>query len=740
MKRNVYRLVYLIFSVVLVACGGGGGSSPAGSGTSGGGSSGGGSSSGFTIGGSISGLASGTSVVLNNSGGDSLTITANGIFTFSTPVAANGSYVITVATQPTGEICTASNGTGSGVVANVSNISVICSATSFTVSGTVSGLTGSEQVTLLANGGNPVTVTKNGAFNFSTPIAENASFSVTVGTQPVGEVCSVTNGFGAGTVANYSKVNVACSASTFTIGGNVAGLAAGEQVTLFNNGANPVAVTSNSGFTFSTPVALGGSYNVTVGTLPVGQVCSVSNGTGSNVSANVVGVGVICSGTATSYYVSGNVSGLTGSQQVTLLDNGTDPTTIASNGSFTFAAPIADSAGYDVSVLTEPILTTCNVTNGSGSGNTTNIIGVNISCLPSTGSVLSTFLGSPGPGVPSGNIIEGIDGNFYGVTDSGGIDASAGGEYDEGALYRITSAGVTTVLHSFGNGSDGAFPEGNLIQYMGNFYGVTYSGGSYGFGTIYKITPSGNETVVYNFPGGAAGSAPTSGLTVGNDGNLYGVTTQGGTNSVGVFYQLTAAEVFTPLYSFGTNANDAINPAHGLILGEDGNFYGISYSGGSSNLGALYQITPSGTESVWWSFKGGGSDGANPGSPLIKGLDGYIYGTTNSGGSNNNGTFFRITASGTESVLYNFGVTSNDGKVPAFLVIGSDGNFYGVTELGGAVASGTIFQITSNGAEKIVYSFASNTGKKFGLIQASDGHFYGACGSAAGTGGEVFKF
>ena len=122
----------------------------------------------FSVGGTVSGLANGTSVTLLNNGSDARTVTANGAFTFATPVAYGSSYAVTIGTQPTGQICTASNGSGTGVTASVSNVSIVCSTTTFSVGGTVSGLANGTSVTLLNNGGDALTVTADGAFTFAT--------------------------------------------------------------------------------------------------------------------------------------------------------------------------------------------------------------------------------------------------------------------------------------------------------------------------------------------------------------------------------------------------------------------------------------------------------------------------------------------------------------------------------------------------------------------------------------------
>jgi hypothetical protein len=248
----------------------------------------------YSLSGTVSGLPSGERLMLENNGTDPLTVSENGQFSFATPIAYDGSYVVTVSTQPAEATCSVSNGMGAGVTANVSKVSVTCSPDSYSISGTVSGLASGMQVTVDDNGGDALTVRANGLFTFPAHIAAGASYTVTVGTQPTGQICTVSNGQGNHINGNVANVAVACTTETFTIGGTLSGLAGGAQVTLDNNGADPLTLTANAGFTFDTPVAYGSTYDVTVGTQPNGQFCTVSDGSGAPVTSNVAAVAVAC--------------------------------------------------------------------------------------------------------------------------------------------------------------------------------------------------------------------------------------------------------------------------------------------------------------------------------------------------------------------------------------------------------------------------------------------------------------
>ena len=276
----------------------------------------------YSIGGAVTGLAAGTQLVLNNNGNDPLTVSADGAFTFGKLVFLDERYAVTIATPPKGQTCTVVNGSGSGVVADITSVAIVCSTNAYNVGVTVSGLVAGEQVTLNNNNdvANPLTVTfaEQGTLrNFTTKVAYDSAYAVTVATQPhAGKTCTVTNGAGSGVVADVTNVAVTCSTNTYSVGGTVSGLAAGNQVTLTNNGADALTVRADGAFTFATPVAYNSSFNVTVGTQPVGQTCTVSNGSGSGVTANITNVTVRCS--TITFTIGVTVSGLSKGKQVTL--------------------------------------------------------------------------------------------------------------------------------------------------------------------------------------------------------------------------------------------------------------------------------------------------------------------------------------------------------------------------------------------------------------------------------------
>ena len=336
----------------------------------------------FSIGGTASGL-SGTGLVLQDDGGDNLPVTANGSFTFATKLASGSAYAVTVKTQPSSpaQTCAVTNATGTAT-ANVTNVTVACTTNTYTVGGTLSGLSGTGLV-LQDNGGDNLAVTANGAFTFPTKVASGSAYAVTVHTQPSSpaQTCAVTSGAGTVTNANVTNVSVACTTTTttFTIGGAVSGLS-GSGLVLQDNGGDSYSVTGNGAFTFATKIANGSAYAVTVKTQPSSpsQTCTVANGTGT-ASGNVTNVTVTC--TAATFSIGGTVSGLAGSGLV-LQDNGVDNLAVTANGAFTFAMKIASGSTYFVAVHTDPSspAQTCAVTGQTGTVANANVTNITVTC------------------------------------------------------------------------------------------------------------------------------------------------------------------------------------------------------------------------------------------------------------------------------------------------------------------------------------------------------------------------
>ncbi len=285
---------------------------------------------------------------------------------------------------------------------------------------------------------------------------------------------------------------------------------------------------------------------------------------------------------------------------------------------------------------------------------------------------------------PLGGVTLGFDGNFYGTTQGGG-------SHGAGTVFKVTPTGTLTTLWNFANGTDDSVPFYTTLQGQdGNMYGVSLGQYNGQYGALFKVSPSGVFKTLrdFNYTNGATPSLPTQGT----DGNFYGTTQGGGdpTCRCGVVYKATAAGVITVLHNFKGYPTDGYRPLAVLVQGYDGNFYGTTYQGGAKNYGSVFKITPSGTFTLLYSFDSVTGDGLKPITGLTLGTDGNFYGTTGNGGTKNFGSLYKITPAGSESVLYSFcSVSCNDGFGPATpLVLHTDGKFYGNTNgnsLGGSV-------------------------------------------------------
>lgn len=248
------------------------------------------------------------------------------------------------------------------------------------------------------------------------------------------------------------------------------------------------------------------------------------------------------------------------------------------------------------------------------------------------------LLNFPYGSTPNG-LLQGVDGTLYGTTK---YSSSL-----SGTVFKITLSGVLTTMYTFctqTNCADGLLPIGGLVQASdGNFYGTTYEGGAFSEGTVFKITPTGTFTTLYTFCTQACldGAHPMAGLVQGNDGDLYGTTSEGGTAGNGTIFKITLDGLLTTLYSFCVQTcSDGMHPTAALVQGSDGNFYGTTNGdpyclGGSPNCGTLFQVTPSGAFTLLHTFCSVTlcADGRAPDAPLLQATNGTFYGSDQLGGS-----------------------------------------------------------------------------------------------------------
>jgi FG-GAP repeat protein len=282
LRRERTTVGCLVTAMFLAACGGGGGGGgsapppttntpPAPTPT-------------YTVGGSVSGLAG--TLVLQNNGGNNLTVSASGAFTFTQSLTSGATYNVTIASQPSGQACTLASATGSAT-GNVTAVTITC-ANLYTVGGSVTDLSGS--LVLRNNGGNDLTVSGNGGFTFTQSLTSGAAYDVAIAAQPAGQACAVANA--QGTVAsNVTSVTITCT-DLYTLGGNVSGLKG--QMVLSRNAGSDLVIAGNGPFAFTTPVAAGASYAVSISSHSALQICNISNG-GGTATANVSNIVVDCS-------------------------------------------------------------------------------------------------------------------------------------------------------------------------------------------------------------------------------------------------------------------------------------------------------------------------------------------------------------------------------------------------------------------------------------------------------------
>ena len=328
-----------------------------------------------TIGGSVVGLA-GTGLVLENDGGDDLSVESDGPFQFRMSVLAGTAYDVTASQQPTlpSQMCSVANASGTANT-SVTDVTIVCTTLQYQISGTVYGLLASQSVKLALNGGNDITVTGDGSgaqpFTFGQTLASGASFVVSI-TNESQATCSVSGGNGQVGGGPVGGVAVNCATNSYTISGTVTGL---NGTVTISDGPDQVSVSSTA-FAFP-PLTAGTAYDVTIVTdpeyPPIAQTCTLASNTSGTLLANVSDVQITCSTNA--YSVGGELYEL-GSGAVTVLNN-TEHEMLVRNGPFAFSTPVASGMTYDVTVTAQPPGQQCVIKSGAGTvtnGNVTSVV------------------------------------------------------------------------------------------------------------------------------------------------------------------------------------------------------------------------------------------------------------------------------------------------------------------------------------------------------------------------------
>lgn len=337
---------------------------------------------------------------------------------------------------------------------------------------------------------------------------------------------------------------------------------------------------------------------------------------------------------------------------------------------------------------------------------------------------------------PQSGLIQASDGFFYGTTYDGG-------RYNQGTLFRLTPQGQLTTLVHF-TGQNGAYPLAELMQASdGNLYGTTTQGGQRGQGTLFRLTLAGEFTSLVQF-GGQKGSYPSGSLVEGADKTLYGTTQKGGnlnrcTGGCGTVFGMTLKGSLMTRLEFN-KLNGAV--PSGVIVDHDGKLWGITSRGGENDVGVVFRLDPKGGFAKIVTFNV--ANGARPVGRLVQGKDNnfYFYGATQTGGDSGQGTLFRLLPTGKLTPLIHLN-GANGANPGAGLVWGRDGFLYGTTANAGPSQPGVIFQLSTQGQVRVLAIFRQTDGAnpKGVLMQGQDGFLYGTTSSGGQyNAGTIFRF
>ncbi len=323
---------------------------------------------------------------------------------------------------------------------------------------------------------------------------------------------------------------------------------------------------------------------------------------------------------------------------------------------------------------------------------------------------------------------QGRDGSLFGNT-------AAGGATNDGTVFRLATTGKYKLLYSFADKNDD--PTGGLtLGTDGYYYGITGNGGEHKLGTLYKISPGGTYTLLEEFRGGANGAYPGAPPTQASDGNYYGTTS--GINGASTVYRYKPNGRFFTIFALTAAEGQYIHAQP--VQGTDGNLYGTAYSSTVNACGTIFELTLKGSLLFNYVFPGA-PGGCTPSGTLIEASDGNFYGVTQTGGSANLGSIFKLDQSGNVTILYSFQGPEGQGPEGG-LAQGTDGNLYGTTTAGGSSGLGTLFSITTSGAFTLLASLTSETQLPYAaILQDTSGLFYGTSYNGGATGnGAVFSF
>jgi uncharacterized repeat protein (TIGR03803 family) len=283
----------------------------------------------------------------------------------------------------------------------------------------------------------------------------------------------------------------------------------------------------------------------------------------------------------------------------------------------------------------------------------------------------------------------GRDGSFYGTC------ADGKSPFENGTVFSASTASGIATLHAF-DGKDGTTPEpGVPVQGVdGNFYGMTEAGGANGDGTVFVMHGDGSVVVLYNFGGFQDdGREPSGSLNLASDGNFYGTTMAGGKLGGGTVFKMTSGGQVTILHDFPSkSAKEGVMPMGGVVEGKDGKFYGVTFSGGQENLGTIYVLKQTGKTQTLHSFRAI-ENIAFPCDGMTMAFDRSLYGTAAAckDGTCAGSAIFELTAKGDFKVLHAFDPATDGTEASGALFLDTNGLLYGLTESGGPNGGGTAY-------------------------------------------------
>lgn len=558
-----------------------------------------------------------------------------------------------------------------------------------------------------------------------------------------------------GSASNSATLTVAVTpAPAVTISVNPSSIATGQGSTLTWSSANASSCTASNAW--SGDVATTGSQNVSpgaAGSYTYALTCAGAGGSDGN-SATLT----VTPPPPPTLELHANTATTVINNQVTLNWSSTYASSCSASGAWSGARPTQGSG-------------TVLVTSIGSHAYTLSCLGLDGGNVSQTATVAVLKATGAGAG-PVAALVQGGDGGFYGVTSSGpegqtGPNDGTSNSNGNGTIFRITAAGGFSLLHVL-SVEEGSYPLSALVEGGdGAFYGSAPFGGSPvcapgGCGALFKVTRTGEFTLLHSFSE-TGGSQPQAGLVQTSDGGFFGATTKYGGGSAqcavantgcGIVFAMTPTGEITQIHSFSWL--DGRYPSASLIQGRDGAFYGSAYAGGDlsdgcagGECGTLFRITASGDFAVLHTFSA--ADGKQPFIPLVQGSDGDLYGVVSYGGDasltcaslgEGCGTVFKLNPGSREFVLLHTFAKGSDGGFPTGLIQASDGNFYGTTWYGRGGGNGTIFRLTPAGQFDTVYSFTAADGRTptGALVQGTDGNFYGTTQNGGANGyGTIFR-